>query len=85
MISSSQPGDAHSQQNNMYQVQALRADFEFLSLPEVAEVLRISRLSVYRMVAKQILTVYRVGRRMRFRKEDVLQYLERNRYGSKEN
>jgi len=80
----SQSGVGHSQQN-MYATQARQMDLDLLSLQEVAELLRVSKISIYRMVARQVLAVYRIGRRMRFRKEDVLRYLERNRYGCKEN
>lgn len=76
--------DVHSQQKNMTEAQFMNSGLEFLSLSEVADLLRVSRITVYRMVAKRIVSVYRIGRRMRFRKEDILSYVERNRYGSKE-
>lgn len=83
MLTPSQSVDARSQQN-MSEAQAVLNDLCFLSLPEVADMLRISRITLYRLVARGVLSVYRVGRRMRFRKEHVLEYLERNRYGGKE-
>lgn len=61
----------------------MECDLSFLDLSEVAKMLRVSRITVYRMVAKRLLSVYRIGRRMRFRKDDVLSFVEQNRYGSK--
>ncbi len=69
-------------QSNMTNTPAVALGIQFLDLSEVAELLRVSRISVYRMVAKRLLAVHRVGRRMRFQKEDVLAYLGRNRYAS---
>lgn len=66
---------AHSQQN---------MSINFVSTREVAEILKISPLTVYRMVENRSLPVYRIARRLRFRKQDLLNYLEKNRYGSAE-
>lgn len=78
--SPSQSVDAHSQQN-MSETHVTSNNLGLLNLPEVAEMLRVSRITVYRLVAKRILSVYRVGRRMRFRKDHILGYLEQNHYG----
>jgi excisionase family DNA binding protein len=65
----------------------LDADLEFLNLKEVAAILRIAPISVYRLIARKSLPVYRTCRKILFKKQDVLKYLERNRretlpYGS---
>lgn len=60
----------------------MESDLGFLDLSEVANMLRVSRITIYRMVAKRLLSVYRIGRRMRFRKNDVLSFVEKNHYGS---
>lgn len=60
----------------------MESDLGFLDLSEVADMFRVSRITIYRMVAKRLLSVYRIGRRMRFRKDDILSFVERNRYGS---
>ena len=61
---------AHSQFENMIDVK------------DVAAMLKIVPLTVYRMVARGALQVYRVGgRRLRFKVDDVNRYLEQNRYG----
>lgn len=74
--------EAPSQQKNMTQVQVLDPDNGLLNLSEVAQILRVSRITVYRFVARRLLSVYKIGRRMRFRKEDVNSFMSRNRYGS---
>jgi excisionase family DNA binding protein len=43
---------------------------------ELAEFLRISRSSVYRLVAKRALPFYHVGGALRFSRDEVLRYLE---------
>lgn len=77
----SQSGDALRQQKTM-NATPIGADLELLSLKEVAHFLRLAPISIYRMVAKRLLPVYRVSRRMRFSKHDVLAYLERTKSDS---
>ena len=65
----------------------LDTDLDFLNLKEVAGVLRVAPISVYRLIAKQALPVYRTCRKILFKKKDVIEYLERSRqepprYGS---
>lgn len=60
----------------------LDADLEFLSIKEVAAILRVAPISIYRLVAKQALPVYRACRKILFKKRDVLDYLERSRSDS---
>ena len=81
--------DAPRQQNtqNMNETaqMALDADLEFLNLKEVAAILRIAPISVYRLIAKRTIPVYHACRKILFKKRDVLEYLERSKsepYGS---
>ncbi len=65
----------------------LDADLNFLNIKEVAAILRVAPISVYRLIAKSALPVYRACRKILFKKKDVLEYLERHRqdpphYGS---
>ena len=46
-----------------------------LTIDEVAEFLRISKTSVYRLVERRDLPFCRVGRTLRFRREDLEAYL----------
>lgn len=67
---------AHSQQN---------MSMNFVNVREVADLFKISPLTVYRMVENRSLPVYRITRRLRFKMQDLLDYLERNRYGDTKN
>lgn len=50
-----------------------------LTLPQVAEILSISKAGMYRLVGQRQLPFYKVGRSLRFSEEDVQDYLSRNR------
>jgi excisionase family DNA binding protein len=50
-----------------------------LSINEVAELLGISRPTVYALIRRGDLAPIRVGERLRFEQADVRSYLERNR------
>jgi excisionase family DNA binding protein len=54
-------------------------DFDFLNVTEVARVLRCAPISVYRLIARRALPVYRACRKILFKRTDVLDYLERSR------
>jgi excisionase family DNA binding protein len=65
----------------------LEEDLAFLNLKEVAEILRIAPISVYRLIAKQGIPVYRTCRKILFKKQDVVAFIEKRRqepkgYGS---
>ena len=47
-----------------------------LTVREVAEVLRVSRMSIYRMIKQGEMPAFRVGRGYRLRQEDVHRYLK---------
>lgn len=81
MQTTSHQVDAPRQSNNMTETTslALDADLDFLSLKEVATIFRIAPISVYRLIAKQSLPVYRACRKILFKKKDVLDYLESHR------
>lgn len=82
---SSSVGVPRQSKNNMETTNiALGAELEFLNLKEVAAVLRIAPISVYRIIARRALPVYRTCRKILFKKKDVLDYLERSRSGSPE-
>ena len=54
-----------------------------LTADEVAQLLRTSRAAVYAMVdRRQLPGVCRLGRRLRFRREALLQWLDQNRVPS---
>ena len=50
-----------------------------LTVAEVAEALRVSTMTIYRMVKSGQLPATRVGRSYRFRRADVQSYLEKGK------
>jgi excisionase family DNA binding protein len=51
-------------------------DYELMTPDELGEFMKISKTSVYRLVESRILPAYRIGGVLRFRKQDVIAYLE---------
>ena len=47
-----------------------------LTVAEVASVMRVSRMTVYRLIRRGQLKAIRVGRNYRVREDDLNQYLE---------
>jgi excisionase family DNA binding protein len=63
----------------------LRSEPELMTVAEVAEYLRISRASVYRLVRSRQVPVSNVGRQLRFRRDSLdrwLQGKEKSNYGN---
>ena len=57
---------------------------ELLLLKEVAECLRVSPTTIYRLTEKRVLPFIRIGGQLRFQKSDVLAYLAGQRVASVE-
>jgi len=55
-----------------------------LTVPELAEFLRISEKSVYALISGQQIPHVRVLRRVRFLKTDVLRFVQENRVSASE-
>jgi excisionase family DNA binding protein len=55
-----------------------KPDFEMLTPNEVAALLKISKVGVYRMVEKRHIRFYKVMGSLRFNKEDILTFLQEN-------
>ncbi|MCK9578946.1 MAG: helix-turn-helix domain-containing protein [Methanoregula sp.] len=55
---------------------------ELLTTAELAEFLRISMPSVYRLVEQRIIPFYKIKGVIRFAKGEVLEYLQHNRIES---
>lgn len=55
----------------------LMEDVRLLKVKEVMEVLRLSRSTVYRMIASGELAVIRIGRSIRISEETISKYFER--------
>lgn len=48
---------------------------QFLTVSEVAQILRISNMTVYRMITSGKLSAVRIGKSYRLREEDVNRYV----------
>jgi len=57
-------------------------DPKFLTVAEVAAMMRVSKMTVYRLVHSGELAAVRVGRSFRVKKEDVDEYLRRSFYNA---
>ena len=53
---------------------------KFLTVAEVAEIMRVSKMTVYRLVHGGELPAVRVGRSFRVSEEDVDEYLRKSFY-----
>jgi len=54
---------------------ALRTGDPLLSVRQVAETLNVSRLTIYRLIERRLLPAFRVAKRLRFSRADVMRYL----------
>jgi len=54
---------------------------EFLTVEEIAEYLRVSKMTVYRMVEDGTLPSFRVGRSIRIPTDDFNKYMEAQQRG----
>jgi excisionase family DNA binding protein len=52
---------------------------EFYTVKQLASLLQITQMTVYRMVRRGELTCHSIGRAMRFRRNDIEGFLERCR------
>ncbi|HBA36831.1 TPA: hypothetical protein DCZ15_03075 [Candidatus Falkowbacteria bacterium] len=51
---------------------------EFLTTEQLAELLSLSKTSIYRLISHRLIPFYKLGHNVRFKRADVLEYLERN-------
>ncbi len=58
------------------------ADPKFLTVAEVAAMMRVSKMTVYRLVHNGELPAVRVGRSFRVTEEDVDEYLRKSFYSA---
>jgi excisionase family DNA binding protein len=56
------------------------SDAKFLTVAEVAAMMRVSKMTVYRLVHNGDLPAVRVGRSFRVREEDANEYIRRSFY-----
>lgn len=58
------------------------ADVKFLTVAEVAAMVRVSKMTVYRMLHNGEIPALRVGRSFRVKESDVHHYLENSYYNA---
>jgi excisionase family DNA binding protein len=58
------------------------SDVKFLTVAEVASVMRVSKMTVYRLVHGGELPAVRVGRSFRVTEDDVNEYLRKSFYNA---
>ena len=58
------------------------AEVKFLTVAEVAAIMRVSKMTVYRLVHGGELPAVRVGRSFRVTEEDVNEYLRKSFYSA---
>ncbi len=51
---------------------------EFLNTNDLAELLKISKTSVYRLISRRLIPFYKIGHNIRFEKSDVLKFIQQN-------
>ncbi|MBP6859095.1 MAG: helix-turn-helix domain-containing protein [Candidatus Magasanikbacteria bacterium] len=51
----------------------------FLTPDNLADILGISKTTVYRLIDKRSLPFYKIGGSLRFKQSDVMEYLEKSR------
>ncbi len=51
-------------------------DYDFMTVDELAAFMKVSKTTVYRIVESHIMPVYRLGGSLRFRKQDIIAYIE---------
>lgn len=73
--------DVPRQPKTMTETAYLSADtgLELLNIKEAAGFLRIAPISMYRLVEKRAIRFYRVCRRLLFKKQDLIAFIERGR------
>ncbi len=58
------------------------SEANFLTIAEVASMMRVSKMTVYRLVHNEELPALRVGRSFRVREDDVNEYLRKSFYSA---
>lgn len=72
-------GLAPSKPNMLETTCSLHPSEALLSVMQVAHLLNVSRLTIYRLIERGALPVYRIARRLRFAKSDLQDYLAKSR------
>jgi len=60
-------------------MRTVKPDHEFLTVPEVAALLRLEKITVQRMLARGEIPGFKIGRLWRIRRSDVDHYFDRKK------
>ena len=66
-------------QSNMTTAQPAAIDERMLNIKEVADFLRVTPSSIYRLVEKRALRFYRMPRKILFKMADLLEFVEQKK------
>ena len=82
MTAGGEVGDASLQKIEVAMSQERFAEVRFLTVAEVASIMRVSKMTVYRMVHAGELPAVRVGRSFRVPEDEVQKYLRESYMGT---
>jgi excisionase family DNA binding protein len=73
--------DEPSQSKNMNDTAALATDpaLDLLDIKAAARLLHVAPISMYRLVEKRAIRFYRVCRRLLFKRQDLVEFVERGK------
>jgi excisionase family DNA binding protein len=52
-------------------------EYEFLTVPEIAKVLKVNKMTIYRYIKAGKITAYKVGKGFRINKKELENFLKR--------
>jgi excisionase family DNA binding protein len=70
------PGDERVCYDSLSVAQSSFREARFVTVNEVAQLMRVSKMTVYRLITQGDLPAVRIGRGYRIREEDVHRYLD---------
>lgn len=82
MTADGEVGDASMQKIEVAMSHERLAEVRFLTVAEVASIMRVSKMTVYRMVHSGELPAVRVGRSFRVPEDEVQKYLRESYMGT---
>ncbi len=79
-----EPKEKHTAQSETKNIDIRQNENDSFSLDEVIEMFQISRRTIFRLIEKNELTGFKVGRAWRFEESDIDEYIDRQRQKAKE-
>ena len=66
-------------------MKTIKNNSQIMTVEEVAEFLKLSKITIYKLVKKEQLPGFRVGNSWRFRKDKILEIISKQMPGTDEN